>query len=89
MWRFLLPRQVSGPVVLANLDQVMTQNLLRSYPAALVLGQSTADLEGVARAAIWDGRRSPLRPGTVALLVCDDRDGMCAKALAPALAPGR
>ncbi len=88
VWRFLLPRQASGPVVLADLDQVMTQNLLRSYPAALVLGQSMAYLEGAAHAAIWDGQRSPLRPGTVALLVCDDRDGICAKALAPALAPG-
>ena len=88
VWRFLLPRQVSGPVVLANLDEVTTQNLLHSYPAALVLGQSMADLDGVARAAIWDGRRSPLRPGTVALLICDDRDGMCARALAPALAEG-
>jgi hypothetical protein len=88
VWRFLLPRQVSGPVVLANLDRVMTQNLLRSYPGALVLGPSMAHLEGAARAAIWDGQRSPLRQGTVALLVCDDRDGKCAKALVPALAPG-
>jgi Phosphotransferase enzyme family len=88
VWRFLLPRQASGPVVLANLDQVMTQNLLRSYPAALVLGQSMADLEGAPRAAIWDGQRSPLRPGSVGLLVCDDRDGICANALAPALAQG-
>ena len=85
VWRFLLPRQVSGRVVLANLDEVTTQNLLRSYPAALVLGRSAADLDGVARAAIWDGRKAPLRPGTVALLICDDRDGMCARALAPAL----
>jgi len=88
VWRFLLPRQASGPVVLANLDEVTTQNLLKSYPAALVLGQSVAVLAGVARAAVWDGQRSPLRPGTVALLVCDDRDGICAKALAPALAEG-
>ena len=86
VWRFLLPRQASGPVVLANLDDVTTRNLLRSYPAALVLGRPVADLDGVARAAMWDGERSPLRPGTVALLVCDDRDGLCAKALAPALA---
>jgi hypothetical protein len=88
VWRFLLPRQASGPVVLANLDEVTTQNLLQSYPAALVLGQPMADLSGVARVAIWDGQRSPLRPGSVALLVCDDRDGICAKALAPALAEG-
>jgi aminoglycoside phosphotransferase (APT) family kinase protein len=86
VWRFLLPRQVSGRVVLANLDEVTTQNLLHSYPAALVLGRSGADLDGVARAAIWDGRRAPLRPGTVALLICDDRDGMCATALASTLA---
>jgi phosphotransferase family enzyme len=88
VWRFLLPRRVSGPVVLANMDEVMTQNLLQSYPDALVLGQSMADLDGVARMAIWDGQRSPLRPETVALLICDDRDGICAKALAPALAEG-
>ena len=88
MWRFLLPRHVSGRVVLASLDEVTTQNLLHSYPAALVLGRSAADLDGVARAAIWDGRRAPLRPGTVALLICDDRDGTCATALASALAEG-
>ena len=88
VWRFLLPRQASGPVVLANLDEVTTQNLLQSYPAALVLGPPMADLSGVARVAIWDGQRSPLRPGSVALLVCDDRDGICAKALAATLADG-
>jgi Phosphotransferase enzyme family len=87
-WRFLLPRRVPGPVVLANLEPVTTQNLLRSYPAALVLGRSIPDLEGSTRAAIWDGRRSPLRAGTIALIVCDDRDGSCAQALAPALAGG-
>ena len=87
VWRFLLPRRVSGPVVLANLDRIMTENLLRSYPAALVLGQSMGDVQGIAHAVTWDGRRSPLRAGTVGLLVCDDRDGMCAKSLAPALAP--
>jgi Phosphotransferase enzyme family len=86
VWRFLLPREVAGPVVLANLDPVMSQNLVRSYPAALVLGRSAADLDGFARAAIWDGRNSPLTPGTIALLVCDDRDGTCVQALAPALA---
>lgn len=85
-WRFLLPRRVPGPVVLANLEPITTQNLLRSYPAALVLGRSIAGLEGSARAAVWDGRRSPLRPGTIALIVCDDRDGLSARALAPALA---
>jgi hypothetical protein len=87
-WRFLLPRHASGPVVLANLDEVMTQNLLCSYPDALVLGRSTAGLDGAMCVAIWDGRRSPLRPGTIALIVCDDRDGGCAEALAPALAKG-
>ena len=46
VWRFLLPRQASGPVVLANLDEVTTQNLLSSYPAALVLGRPDAVLEG-------------------------------------------
>jgi Phosphotransferase enzyme family len=86
VWRFLLPREVTGPVVLANLDPVMSQNLVRSYPAALVLGRSAADLGGFVRAAIWDGRNSPLTRGSVALLVCDDRDGMCLQALAPALA---
>ena len=47
-----------------------------------------ADLEGATRAAIWDGRRSPFRPGSIALVVCDDRAGGCAEALAPALAEG-
>jgi Phosphotransferase enzyme family len=88
VWRFLLPRRPAGRVVLANLDQVTTQNLLRSYPAALVLSRSMAGLDGTAHGAIWDGRRSPLRPGTIALLVCDDRDGMCAGALAAALVEG-
>lgn len=88
VWRFLLPRHASGPVVLANLDEVMTQNLLCSYPAALVMGRSAAGLDGAMRAVIWDGQRSPLRPGTVALMVCDDRDQRCAEALAPAMAEG-
>jgi hypothetical protein len=87
-WRFLLPRRVPGPVVLANLEPITTQNLLRSYPSALVLGRSIPDLEGSTRAAIWDGWNSPLRPGTIALVVCDDRDDTCAEALAPALAEG-
>jgi Phosphotransferase enzyme family len=87
-WRFLLPRQVPGPVVLANLEPITAQNLLRSYPSAVVLGRSIAEVEGSARAAIWDGRSSPLRAGTVALTVCDDRDGLCANALVPALTEG-
>ncbi len=87
-WRFLLPRSIRGPVVLANLEPTTTQNLLRSYPAAVVLGRSMADLEGATRAAIWDGRRPPFRPGSIALAVCDDRAGGCAEALAPALAEG-
>jgi hypothetical protein len=82
-WRFLLPRSVDGPVVLADLEPVTTQNLLRSYPAALVLGRSVAELAGFANAAIWDGSHPPLRPGRAALLVCDDRRGQCAAALAP------
>jgi hypothetical protein len=85
-WRFLLPRQVHGPVVLADLEPTTTQNLLRSYPSAVVLSRSIQDLAPSTRAAIWDGRRSPLRPGSIALVVCDDRDGECAHALAPALA---
>jgi hypothetical protein len=85
-WRFLLPRRINGPVVLANLEPIATQNLLRSYPGAVVLGRSMADLDGATRAAIWDGRRSPFRAGSIALVVCDDRVGGCAKALAPALA---
>lgn len=87
-WRFLLPRQVPGPVVLANLELIMTQNLLRSYPSAVVLARSIRDLEVIPGALVWDGRTSPLRPGSAALIVCDDRDGTCAQALAPALAPG-
>jgi hypothetical protein len=85
-WRFLLPRAVPGPVVLANLELITTQNLLRSYPSALVLGRSMAEVAGLRRAVVWDGRGSPVRPGSIALVVCDDRDGMCAEALAPALA---
>ncbi len=84
-WRFLLPRTVHGPVVLANLEPTMTQNLLLSYPSALVLGRSIPDMEGLTLAAVWDGQSSPLRPGTIALVVCDDRDGVCARVLAPAL----
>jgi aminoglycoside phosphotransferase (APT) family kinase protein len=87
-WRFLLPRRVPGLVVLANLEPNTTQNLLRSYPAAIVLCPSPRGLEGAERVVVWDGRRSPLRPGTVALIVCDDRDGVCAETLAPALAEG-
>ena len=87
-WRFLLPRKVAGPVVLANLEPTTAQNLLLSYPSALVLGRSIADLSGLRHAAVWDSRHPPVRPGTVALVVCDDRDGVCARALAPALAAG-
>jgi hypothetical protein len=87
-WRFLLPRQVPGLVVLANLQPTTTQNLLRSYPAAVVLCRSKRGLEDVQRMVLWDGRRSPLRPGTVTLVVCDDRDGVCAETLAPALVEG-
>jgi hypothetical protein len=84
-WRFLLPRQVAGLVVLADLEPTTTQNLLRSYPEALVLSRSIHGLRDVERLVLWDGLRSPLRPGTVAMLVCDDRDGVCAATLAPAL----
>jgi hypothetical protein len=87
-WRFLLPRQVSGLVVLANLEPITTHNLLRSYPEAVVLTRSTHGLEDVERTVLWDGRTFPLRPGSVTLLVCDDRDGVCAETLAPALAEG-
>lgn len=87
-WRFLLPRQVPGLVVLANLETTTTQNLLRSYPEAVVLCRSTRGLEDAGRVVFWDGRHSPLRPGTVTLLVCDDRDGVCAETLAPALTEG-
>jgi phosphotransferase family enzyme len=85
-WRFLLPRQVPGPVVLAGLELITTQNLLRSYPGAIVLSRSARDLEGLARGVLWDGRSCPLRPGSIALVVCDDRDDACGRALAPALA---
>jgi phosphotransferase family enzyme len=85
-WRFLLPRRVHGPVVLANLHPLTARNLLRSYPSAIVLSRAMPDVEGVARGVIWDGQNSPFRPKTVALVVCDDRDGVCAEALRPALA---
>lgn len=87
-WRFLLPRRVDGPVVLASLDRVTAQNLLHSYPSALVLGRTLRDLPPGAHALLWDGRKSPLRSASVALIVCDDRNGMCAATLAPALASG-
>ena len=48
-WRFLLPRRVHGPVVLANLDPLTTDNLLRSYPSAIVLSRAMLDVDGVAR----------------------------------------
>lgn len=85
-WRFLLPRRLDGPVVLANLDQVTTLNLLHSYPSAIVLGRSPGRIPALPRTLLWDGRNCPLRPGSIAMLVCDDRDGICADALAPALA---
>lgn len=84
-WRFLLPRRVHGPVVLANLDPVATENLLHSYPSAIVLSRAMPHVEGLTRAVIWDGQNSPFPPGTIALVVCDDRDGVCAEALKPAL----
>jgi len=71
--------------VLVNLDPVTTQNLLRSYPSAIVLRRTMPSQEERARGAIWDGQKSPFRPRTVALVICDDRDGKCAEALAPAL----
>jgi Phosphotransferase enzyme family len=87
-WRFLLPRQAPGPVVLANLEPTTTLNLLRSYPDAVVLCRSTRGLEDVERLVLWDGQRSPIRPGTVTLLVSDDRGAGCAETLAPALTEG-
>ena len=86
VWRFLLARRVPGPVVLANLDRMTTQNLLHSYPSAIVLGRALADIPPAARAIVWDGAHLPFRRASTALLICDDRDGSCAKALAPALA---
>ncbi|HEY2550991.1 MAG TPA: aminoglycoside phosphotransferase family protein [Streptosporangiaceae bacterium] len=85
-WRFLLPRHVAGQVVLANLEPIALRNLLRSYPSAVVLGRSLADLRGLERAVLWDGRRAPLRPGSIALAVFDDRDRMCGQALDFAMA---
>ncbi len=87
-WRFLLPRRVDGPVVLANLDRVTTLNLLRSYPSAIVLGRSPGDIAPGPHALLWDGKNCPLCLASVALVICDDRDGTCAEALAPALASG-
>jgi Phosphotransferase enzyme family len=87
-WRFLLPRQVRGAVVLANLEPTTALNLLRSYPEAVVLCRSPRGLEDVERVVLWDGQRSPLRPGAVTLLVSDDRDGGCVETLAPALTEG-
>jgi hypothetical protein len=86
-WRFLLPRYPAGPVVLANLEPVTRQNLLRSFPAAIVLGRSAAELAGAPNAAVWDGRRAPLRPGRAGLVVCDDRASGVAAALAAAVGP--
>jgi hypothetical protein len=64
-----------------------TQNLLHSYPSAIVLGRALADIPTGARAIAWDGVHFPFRRASIALLICDDRDGACAKALAPALTP--
>jgi hypothetical protein len=85
-WRFLLPRDVPGPVALANLEPITLRNLLRSYPSAVVLGRTVSDLRGLEHAVLWDGRRAPLRPGSLALAVCDDRDGLCGEALDFAMA---
>jgi len=86
-WRFLLPRHPAGPVVLANLEPVTRQNLLRSFPGAIVLGRSAAELTGAANAAVWDGRRAPLLTGRAGLVVCDDRESGTAAALAAAVGP--
>src|SRR5215472_17384606 len=72
-WRFLLPREVDGPVALVDLDPVSTQNVVRSYPGALVVGRSVAEIASLGCGVVWDRRHSPLRPATVALLICDGR----------------
>src|ERR1700722_8316385 len=86
-WRFLLPRQPDGPVVLADLEPVTTENLLRSYPGALVLGRAVPELSGARNAVVWDGRHLPLLAGRAGLAVCDDRLRSCAAALAPVVKP--
>ena len=72
--------------MLANLNPVATLNLLRSYPSAVVLGRTPQDIPPQATAIIWDGTNCPFRSASIALVVCDDRDGTCAEALAPSLA---
>jgi hypothetical protein len=85
-WRFLLPRQPDGPVVLADLEPVTTGNLLRSYPQALVLARAVPE-SGAGNAVVWDGSHLPLLAGRAGLVVCDDRLRSCAAALAPVVAP--
>jgi PST family polysaccharide transporter len=59
----LLPAEVDGPAVLADLPAATTALLLRRYPDAVVLasdGLASAGLRGTVR---WDGVHAPVREG--------------------------
>jgi hypothetical protein len=72
-WRILLPAAVEGAVVVADFDSLPTEDLLLSYPRAVVLRRAAPG--GGRRAVVWDGRRAPLRDRSVGLLVVDERRG--------------
>jgi O-antigen/teichoic acid export membrane protein len=83
----LLPARPDGPVVLA-VSQQLAGALADVYDGAITL---CVDAPARHRApengsVAWDGERSPIRPGSAALLVVDSRI-VSVDALRPALAP--
>jgi O-antigen/teichoic acid export membrane protein len=63
VWAMLLPAEVDGGAVLADLPVAATALLLRRYPGAAVLasdGLASAGLPGTVR---WDGIHAPVRAG--------------------------
>lgn len=88
LWRVLLPLDIAGPVVVANLGRIRTENLQNTYPDAVSLAEEMGDLRDARRGVVWDGRRAPFRQGSVGLVVADDRDGRTLEALRGARHPG-
>jgi Phosphotransferase enzyme family len=84
LWRVLLPLDVEGAAVIANLGRVRTENLQHTYPHAVSLATEMADLEDASRGVVWDGSRAPLRPSSAGLVIVDDRDGRTLDAVLPA-----
>lgn len=72
-WRLFLPATVSGTVALVDLERGTAAALRRAYPTAITVSSDPENLVGVAHAMDWDGRHWPLAPGSVDLLVVDER----------------